>query len=101
MSVTEAELEELRAWDERYYAHVFATADEYQHTLIVETDGDYVYTSTGERLVDFTSGLLCVNAGQRNQRVRDAIVAAMDRFIKSEAKLWGGVIRSAKISVEQ
>ena len=80
MSVTEAELEELRAWDERYYAHVFATADEYQHTLIVETDGDYIYTSTGERLVDFTSGLLCVNAGQRNQRVRDAIVAAMDRF---------------------
>ena len=39
MSITETELEELRAWDERYYAHVFATADEYQHTLIVETDG--------------------------------------------------------------
>ncbi len=31
----------------------------------------------------------------------DLDVAAMDRFIKSEAKLWGGVIRSAKISVEQ
>jgi tripartite-type tricarboxylate transporter receptor subunit TctC len=31
----------------------------------------------------------------------DLDVAAMDRFIKSEAKLWGGVIRSAKISVDQ
>jgi tripartite-type tricarboxylate transporter receptor subunit TctC len=31
----------------------------------------------------------------------DLDVAAMDRFVKSEAKLWGGVIRSAKISVEQ
>jgi tripartite-type tricarboxylate transporter receptor subunit TctC len=31
----------------------------------------------------------------------DLDVAAMDRFIQSEAKLWGGVIRSAKISVEQ
>lgn len=31
----------------------------------------------------------------------DLDVAAMDRFIKSEAKLWGGVIRAAKITVEQ
>ena len=101
MSVTEAELEELREWDERHYAHVFATADEYQHTLIVDTDGDYIYTATGERLVDFTSGLLCVNAGQRNQRVRDAIVAAMDRF----GFVWEGFAnpyrtRAAKLIME-
>ena len=31
----------------------------------------------------------------------DLDIDAMDRFIKSEAKLWGGVIRSAKITVEQ
>jgi hypothetical protein len=31
----------------------------------------------------------------------DLDVDAMDRFIKAEAKLWGGVIRSAHISVEQ
>jgi tripartite-type tricarboxylate transporter receptor subunit TctC len=31
----------------------------------------------------------------------DLDVDAMDRFIKSEAKLWGGVIRAAKITVEQ
>jgi tripartite-type tricarboxylate transporter receptor subunit TctC len=31
----------------------------------------------------------------------DLDVDAMDRFIKAEAKLWGGVIRSAKITVEQ
>jgi tripartite-type tricarboxylate transporter receptor subunit TctC len=31
----------------------------------------------------------------------DLDVAAMDQFIKSEAKLWGGVIRAAKITVEQ
>lgn len=28
-------------------------------------------------------------------------IAAMDEFIKSEAKLWGGVIRAAKITVAQ
>ena len=31
----------------------------------------------------------------------DLDVEAMDQFIKSEAKLWGGVIRAAKITVEQ
>ncbi len=31
----------------------------------------------------------------------DLDVAAMDKFIKSEATLWGGVIRAAKITVEQ
>jgi tripartite-type tricarboxylate transporter receptor subunit TctC len=31
----------------------------------------------------------------------DLDVDAMDKFIKSEAKLWGGVIRAAKITVEQ
>ena len=31
----------------------------------------------------------------------DLDVAAMDQFIKAEAKLWGGVIRAAKITVEQ
>ena len=31
----------------------------------------------------------------------DLDIAAMDRFIKSEAKLWGGVIRAANITVEQ
>ena len=31
----------------------------------------------------------------------DLDVAAMEQFIKSEAKLWGGVIRAAKITVEQ
>ena len=31
----------------------------------------------------------------------DLDVAAMDKFIKAEAALWGGVIRAAKITVEQ
>jgi tripartite-type tricarboxylate transporter receptor subunit TctC len=30
----------------------------------------------------------------------DLDIAAMDRFIKSEAELWGGVIRAAQITVE-
>ena len=55
----------------------------------------------GTRLLDFTSGLLCVNAGQRNQRVRDAIVEALDRF----GFVWEGFAnpyrtRAAKLIME-
>lgn len=77
---TAEQLAQLRRWDEDHYAHVFVTADEYEHQMIVGTDGDYIELADGRRLLDFTSGLLCVNAGQRNPHIRDAIVAALDRF---------------------
>ena len=72
--------DQIRAWDEEYYAHVFVTADEYEHRAIVGTDGDFIELSDGTRLLDFTSGLLCTNAGHRNERIRNAIVEALDRY---------------------
>ena len=70
----------IRSWDEEHYAHVFVTADEYEHAAIARTDGDFIELSDGTRLLDFTSGLLCTNAGHRNPRIRDAIVEALDRY---------------------
>jgi taurine---2-oxoglutarate transaminase len=69
-----------RTWDESYYAHVFVTADEYEHRAVASAEGDFLELSDGTRLLDFTSGLLCANAGHRNQRIRDAVVAALDRY---------------------
>ena len=43
--------------------------------------------SDGTRLLDFTSGLLCTNAGHRNPRIRDAIVDALDRLGLSQNTL--------------
>lgn len=70
----------IRTWDEEHYAHVFVTADEYEHTAVARTDGDFIELSDGTRLLDFTSGLLCTNAGHRNPRIRNAIVEALDRY---------------------
>lgn len=72
--------ETIRAWDDEYYAHVFVSADEYAGRTVARTDGDFLELSDGTRLLDFTSGLLCTNAGHRNQRIRDAIVDALDRY---------------------
>ena len=70
----------IRTWDEEHYAHVFVTADEYEHAAVARTDGDFIELSDGTRLLDFTSGLLCTNAGHRNPRIRNAIVEALDRY---------------------
>ncbi len=70
----------VREWDEAHYAHVFVTADEYEHRAIERAEGDTLVLTDGTRLLDFTSGLLCANAGHRNERIRQAIVEALDRF---------------------
>jgi taurine--2-oxoglutarate transaminase len=78
--LTQAELDLMRTWDEDYYAHVFVTADEYEHKMVVSADGDYIEMSDGTRLLDFTTGLLCVTAGHRNSHIHEGIVEALDRF---------------------
>jgi taurine--2-oxoglutarate transaminase len=70
----------IRSWDEEYYAHVFVTADEYEHRAVARADGDFLELGDGTRLLDFTSGLLCANAGHRNERIRNGIVEALDRY---------------------
>jgi taurine--2-oxoglutarate transaminase len=70
----------IRAWDEEYYAHVFVTPEEYEHRAIVRAEGDFVELDDGSRLLDFTSGLLCANAGHRHPRITAAIVEALERY---------------------
>ena len=69
--------------------------------MIVATDGDAIELSDGTRLLDFTSGLLCTNAGHRNERIRSAIVEALDRdgFVW-EAWATDYRSRAAKLIVE-
>jgi taurine--2-oxoglutarate transaminase len=91
----------VRVWDEEYYAHVFVTSGEYEHRAIARADGDFIELSDGSRLLDFTSGLICANAGHRNERIRNAIVEALDRY----GFVWEGYAtdyraRAAKLIVD-
>ena len=72
--------DEIRAWDEdslraclRDRGRVRAPRDRPGRRRLLEL-------ADGTRLLDFTSGLLCANAGHRNERIRDAIVEALDRY---------------------
>ena len=72
--------DEIREWDEEHYAHVFVTAGEYEHARSRGPTATSLELADGTRLLDFTSGLLCTNAGHRNERIREAIVDALDRY---------------------
>lgn len=71
---------EMERWDKTGYSHVFMTDEEYNPLFVVGTDGDYLKLADGARMLDFTSGLLCVHGGQRNKVVREAIIDALDNF---------------------
>lgn len=91
----------VRTWDEDYYAHVFVGADEYEHVAVARAEGDVLELADGRRLLDFTSGLLCANAGHRNERIRAAIVEALDRYgFVWEAYATDYRSRAAKLIVE-
>jgi taurine--2-oxoglutarate transaminase len=98
---TGTDWELVRSWDEAYYAHVFVTAEEYEHRAVSHAEGDFLVLSDGMRLLDFTSGLLCANAGHRNERIENAIVGALRRY----GFVWEGWAtdyraRAAKLIVE-
>lgn len=71
---------EIAEWDEKYILKCHYTQKEYQMAAIESTEGDYLITPDGTRLLDFYNQLYCVNIGQRNPKVVAAIKEAVDRY---------------------
>ncbi|BAS28698.1 aminotransferase class III-fold pyridoxal phosphate-dependent enzyme [Limnochorda pilosa] len=44
-----------------------------KHTVIDHAEGSYLYTPDGRRILDFSSGLICVNVGHNHPKVVEAI----------------------------
>lgn len=78
MSQTDWKL--VEEWDKKYILRTFSTQDEYQPIPIESTDGDYLIMPDGTRLLDCFNQLYCVNAGQRNETINNAIKEALDRY---------------------
>lgn len=71
---------QVQEWDKKYIIRTFATQSEYQPVPIESTEGDYLIMPDGTRLLDFFNQLYCVNAGQKNPKINNAIKAALDRY---------------------
>ena len=98
---TDLDWDVIRAWDEQYYAHVFVTSDEYASRPVARSEGEHLVLDDGTRLLDFTSGLLCANAGHQAEHIKEAVKEALDRY----GFVWEGWTsdyraRAAKLIVE-
>lgn len=67
-------------WDKKYCFHVEKALSEWSPIPIAGCDGAYVIDANGNRILDFLSGLISVNAGQRNPKVVAAIKEALDSY---------------------
>ena len=70
----------IAEWDEKYNVHAFVTSEEYSPVLIERTEGNYLVTPGGTRLLDFYNQLYCVNAGQNVPEIQRGIKEALDRY---------------------
>jgi taurine--2-oxoglutarate transaminase len=67
-------------WDKKYRMHVEFTDEEYQSIPIARAEGDYLITPDGTRLLDCLNQLICVNAGQAQPKIQQAIRDATERY---------------------
>ena len=47
--------------------------------MVVRAEGMYLWNERGERLIDASSGLFCVNAGHCRKEIADAVSAQLAR----------------------
>jgi taurine--2-oxoglutarate transaminase len=70
----------VKEWDEQYLVHAMAAQGEYKTIYIEHTEGDYLITPEGRRLLDFANQLNCVNAGQNVPEIQEEIREALNRY---------------------
>ena len=56
-------------------------ADRATHLGVVNSEGCYIYTEDGRKILDFASGVAVNNLGNKNQEVADAIRKQLDTMI--------------------
>jgi taurine---2-oxoglutarate transaminase len=67
-------------WDKKYCFHIEKALSEWSPIPISSCDGAYVIDAAGNKLLDFLSGLISVNAGQRNPKIVEAIKDSLNDY---------------------
>ena len=72
--------EEIIEWDRKYYLRIKQALNEWTPMPIAKVEGNYLITPDGNKILDFLSGLVSVNVGQRQPKVIEAIKKALDNY---------------------
>jgi taurine--2-oxoglutarate transaminase len=66
--------------DRKYCFHPNEALSEWIPFPVGGCDGAYIIDAKGNRILDFHSGMISVNAGQRNRKIVEAIKDALDNY---------------------
>ncbi|MBS7646501.1 MAG: aspartate aminotransferase family protein [Candidatus Bathyarchaeia archaeon] len=72
--------EDIIEWDRKYYLGIKQALSEWAPIPIAKVEDNYLITSDGNRILDFLSGLVSVNAGQRQPKIIESIKKALDNY---------------------
>jgi len=64
---------EIKNLAKTHILHSWTVNAEIDPTVITDVDGVYIIDSEGRKILDFSSQLMCVNAGHKNQKIIKAI----------------------------
>lgn len=67
-------------WDKKYYLTPKVAQKEIAPIPVAKVEDSYYILPNGTRILDLMNGYICVNAGQRNPRIQEAIKNALDEF---------------------
>lgn len=67
--------EQIVEWSKRYTLFDWTAQSKITPFPVARAEGVYFYGTDGQRYLDFNSQLMCVNAGQGDRRIVDAIAA--------------------------
>ncbi|MCY7493663.1 aspartate aminotransferase family protein [Bacillus safensis] len=99
--MSQADWKKVEEWDKKYILRTFSTQEEYQPIPIESTEGDYLIMPDGTRLLDCFNQLYCVNVGQKNEKVNQAIKEALDRYgFLQDAYTTDYKAKAAKLIIE-
>ena len=67
-------------WDREYCFHIERALSEWSPIPISKCEGAYIIDAKGNKILDFLSGLISVNAGQRNPKIVEAIKDSLNDY---------------------
>ncbi|MDY6826855.1 MAG: aminotransferase class III-fold pyridoxal phosphate-dependent enzyme [Bacillota bacterium] len=72
--------QELKKIDREHLIYSWKAQGNLDPVMIDRADGIYMWDTDGNRIIDFCSGLLCINIGHNNKHVLNAMHAQMDKL---------------------
>ncbi len=70
---------EIKALDKKHILHSWTVNENYDPMVISDAEGVYLIDSEGKKILDFSSQVMCVNAGHKNEKIISAIKDQVDK----------------------